>query len=180
MKFSNLFKVGALLWGMSCAIAVLATPVEVSKPQEAIPPNIVTTANKPMVMLAASKDHTLFGPIYTDFEDLDGDGYLDTTYLPTFKYYGYFDSETCYSYSTTNRRFAPVAEATKVAVTVGSITKYKYTCSGRWSGNFSGFDECVDGGPTDTQKVRDIFIRVERRWTSLENLMPRWLIAERH
>ena len=136
MKFSNLFKVGALLWGMSCAIAVLATPVEVSKPQEAIPPNIVTTANKPMVMLAASKDHTLFGPIYTDFEDLDGDGYLDTTYLPTFKYYGYFDSETCYSYSTTNRRFAPVAEATKVAVTVGSITKYKYTCSGRWSGNF--------------------------------------------
>jgi len=136
MKFSNLFKVGALLWGMSCAIAVFATPVEVSKPQEAIPPNIVTTANKPMVMLAASKDHTLFGPIYTDFEDLDGDGYLDTTYLPTFKYYGYFDSETCYSYSTTNSRFAPVAEATKVAVTVGSITKYKYTCSGRWSGNF--------------------------------------------
>ena len=76
-----------------------------------IPPNIASTAAKPMLMLAASKDHTLFSPIYSDFEDLDNDGVIDTTFKPTFKYYGYFDATKCYSYSTANGRFEPAATA---------------------------------------------------------------------
>lgn len=105
--------------------------IDVSTPKIAIPPNVVTTANRPMMMLAATKDHSLFGPIYTDFEDLDGDGVIDTTFKPTFKYYGYFDPTKCYSYSTTNSQFEPAATAT--------VTGGRYTCSSGqsyWSGNF--------------------------------------------
>ena len=48
------------------ATAGWADPYSVSLPRDAVPPNIVSTANKPMMMLATSKDHTLFGPVYTD------------------------------------------------------------------------------------------------------------------
>ncbi len=122
-----------------CGLPVGATPVEVSTPRQAIPPNITTTSNKPMLVLAASKDHTLFGPIYTDFEDVDGDGVIDTTFIPTFKYYGYFDSTKCYAYSTTNSRFEPAALANVVTATVGTTVTTRFTCPSTqsyWSGNF--------------------------------------------
>lgn len=108
----------------------VATPLQVSTPVNGVPPNIVTTANKPMMMLATSKDHTLFGPIYTDFEDIDEDGVIDTTFKPDFKYYGYFDATKCYSYD--NSRFEPAAIATLT-------TDKRYTCPSAqswWSGNF--------------------------------------------
>jgi type IV pilus assembly protein PilY1 len=127
--------------GGACAIfayvGIGATPVDVSAPREGVPPNIVTTANKPMVMLTASKDHTLFGPVYTDFEDLDGDGVIDTTFTPTFKYYGYFDATKCYAYESGT--FVPKVLANKDVTTVNSVTKTSYTCSASqsyWSGNF--------------------------------------------
>lgn len=116
-----------------------ATAVDVSTPRSLVPPNITTTSNRPMLMLAASKDHSLFGPIYTDFEDVDGDGIIDTTFIPTFKYYGYFDSTKCYDYSTTNKQFFPVALATLTPTTVGTQTLTRYTCPSTqsyWSGNF--------------------------------------------
>ncbi|MEO6852523.1 MAG: PilC/PilY family type IV pilus protein [Rhodoferax sp.] len=125
-----------------------ATPVDVSSPRPVIPPNVITTSNRPMIMLAASKDHSLFGPIYNDFEDLDGDGVIDTTFIPTFKYYGYFDPIKCYSY--VNNEFEPVALATANAGTKSVITNgvtstiatTQYTCGSDtattkwWSGNF--------------------------------------------
>lgn len=37
-------------------VVAFSAPIDVSKPQDAIPPNVVTTANRPMVMLAASKE----------------------------------------------------------------------------------------------------------------------------
>src|SRR6218665_2525050 len=83
---------------MNLSAAPVHADVEVSKPVIAIPPNIVAIAKKPMVMLTASKDHLLFGPVYTDFEDLDDDGVIDTTFKPTFEYYGYFDARKCYAY----------------------------------------------------------------------------------
>ena len=114
------------------ALAVI-TPFDVALGQAPpiIPPNIVSTNAKPMMMITASKEHSLFGPIYNDFEDIDGDGVIDTDFKPTFKYYGYFDSRKCYSYSTTNNRFDP-AEAT---------TGTNYACPDDdakrwWSGNF--------------------------------------------
>jgi type IV pilus assembly protein PilY1 len=121
------------------APSVMAAPVDVSSPRAAIPPNVVTTSTLPMVMLAVSKDHSIFGPVYTDFEDLDGDGVIDTTFKPTFKYYGYFDSTKCYAYSTTASQFEPAALATIVPTTVDGKTLDRYTCSSsasHWSGNF--------------------------------------------
>ena len=107
-----------------------ATALDVSSPRAAVPPNIITSSNKPMLMFATSKDHTLFGPIYTDFEDLDGDGTIDTTFNPKFKYYGYFDATKCYSYSTSNAQFEPATLATEVSG--------RQTCASAtyWSGNF--------------------------------------------
>jgi len=90
----------------------------------AIPPNIVTSTPRPMIMLNMSKDHQLFYRAYDEFSDLDGDGLPETTYKHSFDYYGYFDSYKCYSYSGTSNRFEPV-----------SVTSNKY-CSGNWSGNF--------------------------------------------
>lgn len=104
--------------------------IAVSAPQDAIPPNVSSASNKPMVMLASSKDHTLFAPIYTDYEDIDGDGSLDTTFKPSFKYYGYFDSVKCYDYR--NSRFEPVVRA-------NIQSNGSYTCPATaklWSGNF--------------------------------------------
>lgn len=81
--------------------------LEVSAPQKLIPPNVINTSSRPMMMLASSKEHTLFYPIYTDYEDIDGDGAIDTVFKPTYKYYGYFDALKCYAYSTSDGRFNP-------------------------------------------------------------------------
>lgn len=90
----------------------------------AIPPNIVTSAPRPMIMLNMSKDHQLFYRAYDEFSDLDNDGIPETTYKHSFTYYGYFDPYKCYSYSGTSNKFSPA-----------SVNTNKY-CSGDWSGNF--------------------------------------------
>lgn len=126
--------------------SAFAGPIQISSPQVAVPPNITTSSNKPMLMLATSKDHTLFAPIYTDFEDLNDDGILDTDFKPDFKYYGYFDPTKCYTYSTSGSGvFEPAVNANYVntsrinPATGVAETPYRYTCpsSGSyWSGNF--------------------------------------------
>ncbi len=124
----------------SLAQSSLATSV----PLSAYPPNISFGSGGPMVMLTASRDHTLFSPIYTDYEDLDGDGQDDYTYKPTFRYYGYFDADKCYAYNATRaiQRFEPVAMPAKIGVgeAGSSVPKASYlSCkgsTGRWSGNF--------------------------------------------
>ena len=126
ISFKPLIVVAAL--GGAC-LSASATPYDVSLPRNAVPPNVVSTPNKPMMMLATSKDHTLFGPIYNDFEDLEGDGTIETTFKPTFKYYGYFDAVKCYSYDS-GGLFVPASMATLT-------TDKRYTCGGSsWSGNF--------------------------------------------
>ena len=90
----------------------------------AIPPNITTSAPRPMIMLNMSRDHQLFYRAYDEFSDLTGDGLPETTYRHSFDYYGYFDSYKCYSYSGISNRFEPTA-----------VTGSKY-CAGNWSGNF--------------------------------------------
>jgi type IV pilus assembly protein PilY1 len=97
-----------------------------------IPPNVTSTANRPMVMLSASKDVTMFGRAYTDFDDIDFDGKVDRTFMPAYKYYGYFDPLKCYSYSTADQRFNPLKMA-------DTSSGGKYYCSdngAEWSGNF--------------------------------------------
>lgn len=82
-------------------------------------------STEPRVMLVASRDHQLSMKAYTDYSDLDNDGVLDTTYKDSFAYYGYFDSDKCYSY--TSGRYEPS----------GAVTSGTHQCGGtRWSGNF--------------------------------------------
>lgn len=82
-------------------------------------------STEPRVMLVASRDHQLSIKAYTDYSDLDGDGVLDTTYKDSFAYYGYFDSNKCYSYSSS--LFSPS----------GAVTSGTHQCGGTaWSGNF--------------------------------------------
>lgn len=114
-----------------CGGSAWSAPPNTSTAIEAVPPNVgMTGNNKPMMMLVASKDHTLFGPMYSDFEDLDGDGVIDTTFKPDFKYYGYFDATKCYRYDSGDNRFEPDTTAT--------INSGRYECggSGQWAGNF--------------------------------------------
>src|SRR4051812_28936872 len=76
------------------ATALIAVPN--GEPQAA-PLNISDTplflskGAEPLVMLALSNDEQLYHKAYTDFDDVDGDGLLDTTYKDTIAYFGYFD-----------------------------------------------------------------------------------------
>ncbi|MDR2405097.1 MAG: hypothetical protein LBE27_01855 [Deltaproteobacteria bacterium] len=55
----------------------------------------------PRVLLVISKDIKMFGQAYNELTDMDGDGRIDTGFNPSVIYYGYFDSKSCYEYSTT-------------------------------------------------------------------------------
>lgn len=110
----------------ACMMSFSASSQSVSD-YDAVPPLLAESAT-PMVMLAMSNDHQLFYKAYTDFDDLDGDGFADTTYNHNFEYVGYFDSYKCYSYDTAQKMFIPSA-----------VTADKYcntATNNRWSGNF--------------------------------------------
>lgn len=95
-------------------------------PINAVPPNVVATPARPVVMLNLSRDHQLFYRAYNEFSDYDGDGQPDGTYLHTVRYSGYFDPRKCYAYSGTSGRFVPSAV----------LAARTDLCSGAWHGNF--------------------------------------------
>lgn len=114
-------------FGFSACIMSFSASSQSVSDYDAVPPLLAESAT-PMVMLAMSNDHQLFYKAYTDFDDLDGDGFADTTYNHNFEYVGYFDSYKCYSYDTTQKMFVP-----------GAVTENKYcdaVTSNGWSGNF--------------------------------------------
>lgn len=91
-------------------------------------PPFINQTSPPLVMLAMSKDQKMFFKAYNDIMDLDGDGSIDTTYKDTINYYGYFDSNKCYSYNGGSSRFDPAVAATGANL---------HFCDGtKWSGNF--------------------------------------------
>lgn len=82
----------------------------------------------PLNMLVLGRDHKLYYEAYNDHADLDGDGVPDVGYKPDrITYYGYFDSNKCYTYQ--NNRFEPT-----------SVTANKQ-CSGssEWSGDWLNY-----------------------------------------
>ena len=80
----------------------------------------------PLNMLVVGRDHKLYYEAYNDASDLNGDGVLDVGFRPSITYYGYFDSQTCYTYSTD--RYLPAG---------GAGTNN--TCTGLWSGNWLNY-----------------------------------------
>jgi len=90
-------------------------------------PIISTPSAPPLVLLGMSVDNQLFRKAYTDYTDLDSDGALDTTYTDSFDYYGYFNANFCYTYSS--GVFTPNG-------TVDAGTHQCAGATGNWSGNF--------------------------------------------
>src|SRR5690606_8570158 len=85
-------------------------------------PLFLTAPVKPILMLNMSNDHQLYYKVYDDYSDITGDGLPDTSYVHSYRYYGYFNDATCYVYQ--NGRFEPHSPASN-----------RY-CNGQWSGNF--------------------------------------------
>lgn len=110
--------ISALLVG---SVAMSANAVSLSNV-----PLFLNAPVAPIVMLNMSKDHQLFYKAYDDYSDVNKDGVLDTTYNHQIDYYGYFDTQKCYVYSS--GRYEPA-----------SLTADKYcneTTTGQWAGNF--------------------------------------------
>lgn len=90
---------------------------------------------RPIMMLNMSKEHQLFFKLYDDYSDItraDGgaaDGVPDLTYNNNYEYYGYFDSDKCYTYDTTDKRFNPVSFRVAKYCNANGATN-------QWSGNF--------------------------------------------
>jgi Tfp pilus assembly protein, tip-associated adhesin PilY1 len=124
-------KIAAML---GTAVAVMLAAGNVQALTIADAPLFLTQSAEPLVMLTLSNDEQLYHKAYTDFDDVDGDRLIDTTYKDTFNYTGYFDPKKCYSYSgaVDNGQFNPTAIAT------GANGHDCDTVSGggRWSGNF--------------------------------------------
>ena len=83
-----------------------------------------------LVMLTMSRDHRLFYAAYNDASDLNGDGQLDVGFEKSITYYGYFVSNRCYAYDTSNSRFSPKSVASSVDGCASASS------SARWHGNW--------------------------------------------
>lgn len=115
------------------AVAVLAGVAALTIPLRAAlgdydiaqEPLYTKQSQPPLMMMVMSRDEQLFNKAYSDYSDLNEDGTLDTTYLDTFEYGGYFDSKLCYAYNSGVFKYSAQAGGTN-----------GHTCSGAWSGNF--------------------------------------------
>ncbi|MCF6236724.1 MAG: hypothetical protein L3J70_10205 [Gammaproteobacteria bacterium] len=84
----------------------------------------------PLTLMTMGRDHKLYYEAYNDASDLNSDGILDVGYKPTvIDYYGYFGSNLCYVYNSTNSRFEPSAT---------TVTK-KCVGANEWSGDFLNY-----------------------------------------
>jgi type IV pilus assembly protein PilY1 len=122
--------VGALLFALLSGSGALAAPLAISD----VPVFLNATTAEPLVMLALSNDEQLYHKAYTDWDDVDGDNVIDSTYKDTINYYGYFDPGKCYSYSGAidTGNFSPTA----LANGTNSHNCNGVSGGGRWSGNF--------------------------------------------
>jgi type IV pilus assembly protein PilY1 len=108
--------------GMLSPGIALSAPLNISNT-----PLFLNQAQAPLNMLVLSRDHRLYYEAYNDASDLNGDGVLDVGYKPLeIDYYGYFESNQCYSYSS--NIFTPVGP-----------TGAGKTCSGQWSGDWLNY-----------------------------------------
>jgi type IV pilus assembly protein PilY1 len=83
----------------------------------------------PLVMLVMGRDHTLYYEAYNDASDVDHDKKPDTHFKPSIEYYGYFDSDKCYTVNNERTLFTPTM-ATHDGGKCGKPL---------WSGNFLNY-----------------------------------------
>jgi len=114
----------ALLFVILCAtVQVNAAPYNLANS-----PLFIGEEAPPLAMIVLGRDHKLYYEAYNDASDLDGDGVLDTRYKPSIDYYGYFNSNACYFYTSFGRVFTPV-----------STTATKKCSGSLWSGDFLNY-----------------------------------------
>lgn len=124
------YRLATGLLGLLIAATASAQSAALSSKDFTQTPPVLSSRETPLVMLGLSVDNQLFYKAYTDYADIDSDGRLDTGYSDDFDYYGYFNSDWCYNYSSGDGRFVPESEAS------GSNGHSCNTSAGRWSGNF--------------------------------------------
>lgn len=122
----------------------------------------------PLMMLNMPKEHQLYFKLYDDYSDItsptggDPDFIPDLTYNNNYDYYGYFDSNKCYVYNTTKKRFEPSALRDSAKSCVGTDD---------WSGNFLNW-----GSMTRIDAIRKILyggLRAAGGDTATETVLER-------
>ncbi|WP_020410259.1 pilus assembly protein [Hahella ganghwensis] len=127
------------LLGVVGSLAMLASSnIFAASSDYALTPPATSASETPLVMLGMSVDHQLFYKAYPDYSDIDGDGVVDSGYDDSIEYYGYFHSNWCYSYDTTNNRYSPEEEITSSSdhKCDSTVTNASHTSNTYWSGNF--------------------------------------------
>lgn len=90
-------------------------------------PLFISGSKTALVQLVMQRDNNLFYEAYPSYEDINGDGVLDTTFKPDeIDYYGYFDSNFCYE-NVSGTYLEAVSEA---------VDK---TCTNAWSGDYLNY-----------------------------------------
>jgi len=87
-----------------------------------------SVSQPPLNVLVVGRDRNMFVEAYNDATDLDDDGVYDVEFKPAIDYYGYFNSNVCYAYSTTNSRFEAM-----------QYTADKKCGGSYWSGNLLNY-----------------------------------------
>jgi type IV pilus assembly protein PilY1 len=135
MKVSQLLKRAShFIPGFYAAILSIGIMHSAFAGEPAQYPIIISSSVKPIMMLNMSRDHQLFFKLYDDYSDITNavggapDGEADITYNNNYNYYGYFDSDKCYTYSSTNGRFDPSSWRNRANKSCDAIDD--------WSGNF--------------------------------------------
>ncbi len=127
---------GVAIFGVSAQIATAVPTGKISTQDmadfESYPSGVSersATIVPPLIMLVMSRDEQLFNKAYPDYTALVAGGPVNTTYLDSFSYNGYFDPDICYTYDSANKYYKAAANVT--AGTHQCATGNKY-----WSGNF--------------------------------------------
>lgn len=131
-------------------------------------PLFLTQSAAPRVLFTMSNDHQLFVKAYTDYTDINDDGHIDTSYLDTFDYYGYFDSAKCYKYnsSISKRRFEPDGLAS-------GTNSHECSASNQWSGNWLNWSSM-----TRMDIVRKVLYGGKRSIDGSETVLERALLPQ--
>jgi type IV pilus assembly protein PilY1 len=111
------------------ALLALVTSLPIGAAQLNLPdaPLFISGSKNALVQLVMQRDNKLFFEGYPSYVDINQDGVLDIKYKPQeIDYYGYFDSEFCYSV---------VGGDHLEAVAIANDKK----CSGHWSGDFLNY-----------------------------------------
>jgi type IV pilus assembly protein PilY1 len=126
------------LWAGLTSTSIAATIEET----EQLPPGLLQNNAPPVVMLTMPRDHQLFFKAYSDYEDIDGDGIIETGFDPRVTYLGYFNSNKCYEYNTVSKWFEEKESAIvdkSYSKLINDTTHYAKYCDSTkqlWSGNF--------------------------------------------